>query len=185
MARDKLITIRIEESKRDAFREWAKNNQVDGATFLYRIIEQCIDNKLSTDIVNPNIAPQKSTLIDIQTNIHQLSEKFKQTTIDQNSKLATLQSEIDDLKNQLSIQTAQKHKPKKTNNQSKSTRKISKRVDNPNQEDNLLSDQQLAEILGVSRPTVNRWRTGQRKPSDKHQDLFDHYEVIENKWRKI
>ena len=38
MSRDKLITIRIEESKRNAFRKWAKNNKVDGATFLYRVI---------------------------------------------------------------------------------------------------------------------------------------------------
>ncbi len=178
MSKDKLITIRIEESKRDAFREWAKNNQVDGATFLYKIIEKCISNELSTDIVNPNTASQKSTLMDIQTSIHKLSEKFKQTTIEQDSKMTTLQSQIDDLKSQLSIQNTQ-------NNKLKSTQKLSKRVANNNQEDNLLSDRQLAEILKVSPTTVNRWRTGQRKPSNKHQDLFDHYEVIENKWRKI
>ncbi len=178
MSKDKLITIRIEESKRDAFREWAKNNQVDGATFLYKIIEKCISNELSTDIVNPNTASQKSTLMDIQTNIHKLSEKFKQTTIEQDSKMTTLQSQIDDLKSQLNIQNTQ-------NNKLESTQKLSKRVANNNQEDNLLSDRQLAEILKVSPTTVNRWRTGQRKPSNKHQDLFDHYEVIENKWRKI
>ena len=68
MSKDKLITIRIEESKRDAFREWAKNNQVDGATFLYKIIEKCISNELSTDIVNPNTASQKSTLMDTHLN---------------------------------------------------------------------------------------------------------------------
>ncbi len=178
MSKDKLITIRIEESKRDAFREWAKNNQVDGATFLYKIIEKCISNELSTDIVNPNTASQKSTLMDIQTSIHKLSEKFKQTTIEQDSKMTTLQSQIDDLKSQLSIQNTQ-------NNKLKSTQKLSKRVANNNQEDNLLSDRQLAETLKVSPTTVNRWRTGQRKPSNKHQDLFDHYQVIENKWRKI
>ena len=178
MPKDKLITIRIEESKRDAFREWSKNNQVDGASFLYKIIEKCISNELSTDIVNPNTASQKSTLMDIQMSIHQLSEKFKQTTIEQDSKMTTLQSQIDDLKNQLSIQSRQ-------NNKLESTQKLSKRVANNNQEDNLLSDRQLAEILKVSPTTVNRWRTGQRKPSNKHQDLFHHYEVIENKWRKI
>ena len=178
MPKDKLITIRIEESKRDAFREWSKNNQVDGASFLYKIIEKCISNELSTDIVNPNTASQKSTLMDIQTSIHKLSKKLKQTTIEQDSKMATLQSQIDDLKSQLSIQNTQ-------NDKLKSTQKLSKRVANNNQEDNLLSDRQLAETLKVSPTTVNRWRTGQRKPSNKHQDLFDHYQVIENRWRKI
>ena len=172
MSRDKLITIRIEESKRNAFRKWTKNNKVDGATFLYRVIEQCIENKLSTDIINPNAASQQS-IIDIQTNIQKLYKEFQDINIEQDSKIATLQSQIDNLKTKLNSQNISKP----------DTQKVPKRVDNS--KNDLLSDRQLAEILGVSSTTVNRWRTKQRKPSKEHQDIFDNYEIIENRWRKI
>ena len=172
MSRDKLITIRIEESKRNAFRNWAKNNKIDGATFLYRVIEQCIDNKLSTDIINPNTASRQS-IADIQTSIQKLYKEFQERNIEQDSKMNTLQSQIDNLKTELNSQSIS----------DLDTQKVSKQIDNT--KDDLLSDRQLAEILGVAPTTVNRWRTGQRKPSNKHQDLFDHYQIIENKWRKI
>ena len=172
MSRDKLITIRIEESKRNAFRKWAKNNKIDGATFLYKVIKQCIENKLSTDIINPNIASQQS-IADIQTSIQKLYKKFQERSIEQDSKTATLQAQIDDLTIKLSSQSISKL----------NTQKVSKQIDTSKED--LLSDRQLAEILGVAPTTVNRWRTGQRKPSNKHQNLFDHYKVIENKWRKI
>ena len=172
MSRDKLITIRIEESKRNAFRKWAKNNKVDGATFLYRVIEQCIDNKLSTDIINPNAASQQS-IMDIQTSTQKLYKEFQERNIEQDSKMDTLQAQINDLKTKLNSQSIL----------NLDTQKVSKQVDNTN--DNLLSDRQLAEILGVASTTVNRWRTKQRKPSKEYQNIFEHYKVIENKWRKI
>ena len=172
MSKDKLITIRIEEPKRNAFREWARRNKVNGATFLYRVIEQCIDNKLSTDIINPSTASQQSTT-DIQTSIQKLYKEFQDESIEQNSKIATLQSQINDLKTKLNEQSISKL----------DTQKVSKRVDKS--KNDLLSDRQLAEILGVAPTTVNRWRTKQRKPSKEHQDIFDRYKVIENRWEKI
>ena len=71
MSRDELITIRIEESKRTAFHKWARNKRVNGATFPYRVIEQYIKTKLSTDIINFNIASQRS-ILDIQINIQKI-----------------------------------------------------------------------------------------------------------------
>ena len=172
MSRDKLITIRIEESKRDAFRKWTKDNKIDGATFLYRIIEQCIENKLSTDIINSNTSSQQS-ILDIQTSIQKLYEKFQDTNIEQNFKIATLQSQIDELKSKLNNQSISKS----------STQKVPKQTNNS--KDDLISDRQLAKILGVTPTTVNRWRTKQRKPSREHRDIFKQYEIIKNRWRKV
>lgn len=172
MSRNKLITIRIEESKRNNFRKWTKNNKVDGATFLYKVIEQCIDNELSTDIINPNAASQKS-IVDIKKSIQELSNKLEQETIKQNSKIVSLELQIDKLKSQLSSHS--------TNNIS--TQKIAKKAYKT--KSNLLNDRQLAEILEVAPNTVNRWRTKRRKPSKKHQNIFERYEVVGNRWREI
>ena len=166
MTKNKLITIRIEESKRNAFRQWAKNHQIDGATFLYKIIEKCLSNQLSPDIIKSDIE-DASTLMSIQLSIHDLQQQFEQRAIEQDSKMATLERDIDYLKTTLSTQN------------------ISKKPDLEYEADDLLNDYQLADILGVSPTAVNRWRHGQRQPSGKHRHLFDHYQIIHQKWRKI
>ena len=171
MTKNKLITIRIEESKRNAFRQWAKNHQIDGATFLYKIIDKCLSNQLSPDIIKSDIE-DTSTLMNIQLSIRNLEQQFERRAIEQDSKMATLEREIDYLKTTLSTQN------------------ISKKPDLEHEAleheaDDLLNDYQLADILGVSPTAVNRWRHGQRQPSGKHRHLFDHYQVIHQKWRKI
>ena len=92
---------------------------------------------------------------------------MQQKVIEQDTKLATLESEIESLK---AILSSQKRIAKKVDNKFKNTQKLSERVNKSNKEDDLLSDSQLAEILGVSRATVLRWRNGQRKPSGKHSN---------------
>ncbi|REJ50939.1 MAG: hypothetical protein DWQ56_25420 [Microcystis aeruginosa DA14] len=51
MARDKLITIRIEEEKREAFKELAKSQNTDTASLLYDFISQCLDGKIDIKLV--------------------------------------------------------------------------------------------------------------------------------------
>jgi hypothetical protein len=51
MARDKLITIRIEGEKRQAFGELAKAQNTDTASLLYDFINQCLDGRIDIKLV--------------------------------------------------------------------------------------------------------------------------------------
>jgi uncharacterized coiled-coil protein SlyX len=51
MTRDKLITIRIEGEKRDAFNQLAKAQNTDTASLLYDFINQCLSGKIDISLV--------------------------------------------------------------------------------------------------------------------------------------
>lgn len=51
MARDKLITIRIEGDKRQAFGDLAKSHNTDTASLLYDFINQCLDGRIDIKLV--------------------------------------------------------------------------------------------------------------------------------------
>jgi hypothetical protein len=51
MARDKLITIRIEGDKRDAFNQLAKSQNTDTASLLYDFISGCLDSRIDISLV--------------------------------------------------------------------------------------------------------------------------------------
>ena len=51
MARDKLITIRIEGEKREAFNNLAKSQNTDTASLLYDFINQCLSGTLDISLV--------------------------------------------------------------------------------------------------------------------------------------
>ena len=51
MARDKLITIRIEGEKRDAFNQLAKSQNTDTASLLYDFISGCLDSRIDISLV--------------------------------------------------------------------------------------------------------------------------------------
>jgi hypothetical protein len=51
MARDKLITIRIEGDKRQAFGDLAKSQNTDTASLLYDFISGCLDGRIDISLV--------------------------------------------------------------------------------------------------------------------------------------
>jgi hypothetical protein len=51
MAKDKLITIRIESEKLEAFKKWTEQRDLNLSTFLYDVVEACLDGKLDERIV--------------------------------------------------------------------------------------------------------------------------------------
>ena len=51
MARDKLITVRIEGEKREAFNNLAKSQNTDTASLLYDFISQCLDGRIDIKLV--------------------------------------------------------------------------------------------------------------------------------------
>lgn len=56
--------------------------------------------------------------------------------------------------------------------------------DNPSDQEQGLTDAQLAEELKVSRVTVTRWRNGKRTPSGLNSDLFSNWEIRGKLWHK-
>jgi len=69
MARDKLITIRIEGEKRDAFNQLAKSQNTDTASLLYDFINQCLDGRIDISLVTG-----KGQRIDIQIDDDRLNK---------------------------------------------------------------------------------------------------------------
>ena len=51
MARDKLITIRIEDEKREAFKRWTEARGLDVSGFLYDVIDSCLSNQIDERIL--------------------------------------------------------------------------------------------------------------------------------------
>ncbi|NJL54784.1 hypothetical protein HC928_06005 [bacterium] len=51
MAKDKLITIRVEQEIREAFKDWSSARKFDASAFLYEVIRACLDGKLDESIV--------------------------------------------------------------------------------------------------------------------------------------
>lgn len=52
MARDKLLTIRIEEDKREAFNNWCESRDYNYSKFLYEVIEACLDGRIDESILS-------------------------------------------------------------------------------------------------------------------------------------
>jgi hypothetical protein len=51
MAKDKLITIRIEGEKLEAFKKWTEQRNLNLSTFLYDVVDACLDGQLDERIV--------------------------------------------------------------------------------------------------------------------------------------
>ena len=56
MARDKLITVRIEDAKREAFKQWAEEKNTDTSSLLYDFIDACLDNRLDISLLKRETA---------------------------------------------------------------------------------------------------------------------------------
>ena len=50
MSRDKLLTIRIEEGKREAFNNWCEVRDYSYSKFLYKVIEGCLSGRIDESI---------------------------------------------------------------------------------------------------------------------------------------
>jgi hypothetical protein len=51
MAKDKLITIRIESEELEAFKEWTEKRDLALSSFLYDIIKACLDGRIDEGIL--------------------------------------------------------------------------------------------------------------------------------------
>jgi hypothetical protein len=93
MARDKLITIRIEREKRDAFNQLAKSQNTDTASLLYDFISGCLDGTIDIKLVTGK--KQWIDKIDNQLDTNRL-DKLEATTQRIDNRLDTIAKRLDD-----------------------------------------------------------------------------------------
>jgi hypothetical protein len=93
MARDKLITIRIEGEKREAFNQLAKSQNTDTASLLYDFINQCLSGTLDIKLVTGK--KQWIDKIDNQLDTNRL-DKLEATTQRIDNRLDTIAKRLDD-----------------------------------------------------------------------------------------
>jgi uncharacterized phage infection (PIP) family protein YhgE len=93
MARDKLITIRIEGEKREAFNQLAKSQNTDTASLLYDFINQCLDGRIDISLVTGK--KQWIDKIDNQLDTNRL-DKLEATTQRIDNRLDTIAKRLDD-----------------------------------------------------------------------------------------
>lgn len=90
MARDKLITIRIEGEKREAFNNLAKSQNTDTASLLYDFINQCLGGKIDIGIVTG-----KGNRIGNQLDSDRI-DKLEATTQEIDNRLDTIAKKLTD-----------------------------------------------------------------------------------------
>ncbi|MFM7794607.1 MAG: hypothetical protein ACKO90_43355, partial [Microcystis panniformis] len=93
MARDKLITIRIEGEKRDLFNQLAKSQNTDTASLLYDFISGCLDGTLDVGIVTGK--KQRIDKIDNQIDMERI-DKLETTTQQLDERLDKLSQKLED-----------------------------------------------------------------------------------------
>jgi hypothetical protein len=93
MARDKLITIRIEGEKREAFNQLAKSQNTDTASLLYDFINQCLSGTLDIKLVTGK--KQWIDKIDNQLDTNRL-DKLEATTQEIDNQLDTIAKKLAD-----------------------------------------------------------------------------------------
>ena len=93
MARDKLITIRIEGEKREAFNNLAKSQNTDTASLLYDFISGCLSGKIDIKLVTGK--GNRIDKIDNQLDSDRL-DKLEATTQRLDNRLDTIAKKLND-----------------------------------------------------------------------------------------
>ena len=93
MARDKLITIRIEGEKREAFNNLAKSQNTDTASLLYDFISGCLSGKIDIKLVTGK--GNRIDKIDNQLDSDRL-DKLEATTQRLDNRLDTIAKKLSD-----------------------------------------------------------------------------------------
>jgi hypothetical protein len=93
MARDKLITIRIEGEKRQAFGELAKSHNTDTASLLYDFISGCLSGRIDISLVTGK--GNRLDKIDNQLDTNRL-DKLETATQEIDNRLGIITKKLND-----------------------------------------------------------------------------------------
>ena len=146
MNKDKLITVRIEAEKREQFKKWVKEQNLDISEFLTTVIQACLDGRLDKKFIS-NLSPLSDSICidDLEQKINQLRDK--------------LDKRIDKLEKQVNELITKPDTNIDICIDKKATR-LETLEPTPDQQ---LTNAELARLLDVSSSTVSRWATKKRK----------------------
>ena len=182
MARDKLITVRIEGEKRDAFNQLAKSQNTDTASLLYDFINQCLAGTIDIGIVTGK--KQRIDSIDtdridkLETTTQRLDERLGIITKRIDDWIETFDDRLSDCDQGLSEKIfSLDHRLKALSMQLDSQRLDSiDSIDTTSQQiDTPKTQKAIAERLGLKSPTtLNRWiKSGIPEPYQSRVQIVD------------
>ena len=160
MSKDKLITIRIEAEKRQQFKKWVKEQNLDVSEFMTTIIQACLDGQLDKNLVT-NFNPQSDSIC-----IDKLENKISQSTDNLDKRIDKIEEQVNELVTKLD---------------SRIDKCIDKEEDREETTNEQLTNAELARRMGVSPATVSRWANKKRQPP---LDLEWRYDSKLKKWLK-
>ncbi|MDJ0510857.1 MAG: helix-turn-helix domain-containing protein, partial [Crocosphaera sp.] len=160
MNKDKLITVRIEAEKREQFKKWVKEQNLDISEFITTIIQACLDGRLDKNLIS-NLNPSSDSICidDLDNKINQLDKKL-------DIRIDKLEEQVNELITKLDTSIDTSIDTKET---------IEPTLDEQ------LTNAELARLLGVSSSTVSRWATKKREPP---KNLEWRYDSQLKKWVK-
>ena len=168
MSKDKLITIRIEAEKREQFKAWAKEQNLDVSEFLTTVIQACLDEQLDKNLTpNPN-PPSESVCID------SLDQKINQLITRLDKRIDKLEEQVNEL-----IIKLDKRIDKNRNENINKQKAILDPLKQPINEQ--LTNAELARLINVSPSTISRWVNQKSKLP---LDLEWQYDPKLKKWVK-
>ncbi len=164
MSKDKLITVRIEADKREQFKQWVNNQNLDVSEFLTIIIQACLDGQLDKNLIANLNSPSDSL------NIDKLDDKISELANNLDKRIDKVEAQISQLVTRLDI------------NIDKCIDIEQEEVDDQQEMTNEeLTHAELARRINVSSSTVSRWANGKRQLPP---DLQWQYDPQLKKWVK-
>lgn len=80
-----LITVRIEEEKRDAFKEWCRERGSDCSKFLNSVISACLDGRIDETVLSSkNLSVDESIANKLDEKIKKLEQQINSQSTDNN-----------------------------------------------------------------------------------------------------
>lgn len=147
MNKNKLITVRIEAKKRDQFKEWVKEQNLDISGFLTAVIEACLDGRLDKNLIT-NLNPQSDSIY-----IDKLDDRISDLTNNLDKRIDKIEKQVNELVTRLDSRIDQCI--------DKEEDKVKDRKETKNEQ---LTNAELARLLNVSATTISRWANGKRQP---------------------
>jgi chromosome segregation ATPase len=197
MARDKLITIRIEGEKRDAFNQLAKSQNTDTASLLYDFISGCLDSRIDILLVtgkgqriDNQLDDDRLNKIDnridgIETTTQRLAKRLddwieafsdRLSDCDQvlSEKIISLEHRLNALSSQLdSQQDSQLDRQQENPPPSPPAIKTEIVSLSPSAtKEKGLTDSELARHLGIDKSNITRWKQ-KGEPTQKYRETWE------------
>ncbi len=202
MAKDKLITVRIEGDKREAFKKWTDSKGLEVSAFLYDVIDACLGDRIDEKIISgKRIDKEEVKRIDnrlnkidirLDTMAEQIDKQIDNKLVKITQRLLEkipqqIDSNIDKRLDKSSADINKLHTHFGTLSDRfahllEQVKPLLEESEKEQQPDSGLTDLELSKRLGCSERSVYRWRTGETSPGAKYASVMQQWEVKDERW---